>query len=597
MATPIEIVKNYYRYDDKKNKVIDAYDSFELDLNSGEALFNIDETDDISLVFNFSPMEYEIEIEDASTGDLNEVIPGKEFDFNYWSEQNSFFPGYFDLYVTDKNNNRRNRYYFAVHPKHTNISNILYLRSYVNDYYDGLSLDLEKKRRMKVVFDENSQSSSDFSSYNYLLTIFPTIINYMNIYTKRRPEQLIKKETVSPKFTKISAKSIRWLSQKGYKKNRDLNRPEVILGDRTSFTVNNEQNRIFRSYVIFWDNELKSIINNLSDYEKRISDNIVSLQEQLTSDKNDYNVVSKIKTISSKAKKQLAGKIKDNEEKIKSSELMLEEYSRRIKNVLHYKTFTENIRYNSWIKLIDSEENYDYKKLTNKELLLIKEYKDRYIGIKRRVSYGKVDKIDYFSEKGSPKLFETYLYVLIINILKNHGFDIDEDLLPIGDLMYTLSSQSKVILSNTEGESCEIMYDKPLSNAQEEFAESDFCSINSTHNRPDFIIAFKDSEGAITKTIVVDAKWRKLDNIYNEHGDTEVMINLKDYLNLGYYDVESNDINRGIVTRVLAVYPDDDEQIQNTLGNLISYCGIKICKEIETTKNYAYLDSVLFSKS
>lgn len=597
MATPINIVKNYYRLDNNKNRILEKYDSFELDLSSKDALFNIDETDDISLIFNFDNKEYEIEIEDAISGNMKPVVTGEEFDLNFWNEDKSFFPGYFDIYITEINNENRNRYFFAVHPKHTSIDNLFYLRNYVNDYYDGLSLDLEKKRKMKVSFDDDSQPLNIYSSYNYLISSFPSITHCINSYLKRRPEQLIKKDIVSSKFKSVSVKSVRWLLQKGYKRNKDLNKPEVLLTEKTHFTIDNDQNRIFKSYVVFWDNELKNIIDNLYNHQKKTNENIILLQNQLEDDKNEFEVISKIRNISNKVKKQLEGKIKDNSNRINSLKARSDEYSRRADNILRFKMFMENVRYNSWIKTIDVEENYNYAKLNNKELKLIKEYKDRYIGIKRKVSYGKQEKIDYFAEKSSPKLFETYLYVVLINILKDHGYEIDENLLPVGDLMYTLSTQSKIIFSDTEGNIVEIIYDKPLESSIEDFIESDFFSINSVHNRPDFIIAFKDQDGNVTKAIVIDAKWRKLDIIYNEHGDTDVMIILKDYLNLGYYDINSTKINRGIVTKVLAVYPDNNEYNQDALNGLITYCGLKICDTIETTKNFAYIDSVLFEST
>lgn len=591
MATPISVIKNLHKYENKKRMFYRSIDLY-LDLSSERALFDIYESDNISLIFCFSEDEYEIEIETLESGELEKVVPYKEFDFNFSEEEKAFFPGYFDLYITEKQNNERRRYYFTVHPRQENIGKVLYLRSYVNQYYDGLSLDLEKKRKMKVVLDESNYFASSFASYNFIRSHFSNLINYINRYVKQRPDLLIKKETISPKYPKVSAKSVKWLMQKGYTRNQDITKPNELLTKKTAFTLDNEQNRVFKSYIIFWDGELTTMYNNLDRNLKQVSKNIADLKEQIDEDKREKDTIQ-TKHLAPRVEKQLSGKIKDNEKKLNSLESLKAEYERRFADVKRYKLYIENVRYNSWISKINEEENYTHKRISNKELLLIKEYRDRYIGAKRRVSYGKNQKIDYFAEKSSPKLFETYLYILLINLLKNNGFEIDESQQQIDDLMYVLSSESKMTFLNDDGIRCEIIYDNPIENYNDDFDDSDFCLINSTHNRPDFILAFMDSSNKLTKAIVLDAKWRRLENIYSEYGDTDVMVSLKDYLGIGYYDAAENDIRLNAVSKVLAIYPDPNERNIYALGNRITYCGIKVGEEIETSKNYALLDSLI----
>ena len=593
MDTPIKLTKKYYRFD-KEQRIYDAYDELFLNRNSEEALFNIEETDNVALVFDF-PSSYKIEIENAETGELNEVISGVEFDLNMWTEEKTFYPGFFDLFIT-KGQDRR-RYYFCVHPKTMELDNVMNLRFYVNSYYDGLSLDLEKKRKMSVSFDEQKSSSSDFTSYNFLNANYPSVMNYMNRYVKGKHDQLIKKEVVSSKITKVSSKSVKWLVQKGYTKNSDINKPSILLTKKTSFTLNNEQNRVFKSYVVYWDNELSNLLIRMKDYQRRVSDRIEQLKEQLTDLKEDDAKMASIKTISEFVKKQTKGKIKDTEEQIKSLCDLLKEYEERYSKINHFKIFTESIRFNTWISTVNEESNFGHKKIYSKELLLIKETRDRYIGAKRRTVSGKGQKVNYFAEKSTPKLFETYLYVMLIEILSNSGYLIKDEDLYGNDLMFSLSSRSNIVMENSEGQICEIIYDKQLDDAQKEFVESDYCTINSSHNRPDFILSYRDQYGNLIDSIVIEAKWRRLENIYNENGDTDVMINLRDYSSLGYFDVTKGTPDRAVISKVVAVYPDQDERRISLWGGLINYCGININNDIQNTAGYTFLKNTLVKEN
>lgn len=456
-----------------------------------------------------------------------------------------------------------------------------------------MSLDLDKQRKMKVVFDDQNSSPGDFTSYNFMLANYSDVINYMNRYVKGRFEQLIKKDVVSAKINKVSAKSMKWLVQKGHTKNVDLNNPGVMLTSKTVFTLDNEQNWIFKSFVVFWDGELNNLLRHFLEYQKKAANNIAKLEEELKDLYAERDTIEPIKTIPFYVKKRVYGKIDEANATIESLKKIFDDYTARYDRIRHYKMFTENIRHNTWVNTVEADENYTHKKVSSKELLLIKENRDRYLGTRRRIGFGKANKIDYFAEKSTPKLFEIYLYVMLINILKSHGYEIDETVMGIGDLMVTLSAQSRIVLSNEEGYKCEIIYDKPLEDAQKEFVESDYCTINSAHNRPDFILSFTSPEGKIIDSIVFEAKWRTLSNIYNEHADTEVLTNLKDYLNLCYYDTNDGRVKRGVISKVIALYPDIEENNVSLLGGLITYCGLNICKEIESTKNYALISMVI----
>ena len=56
MDTRIKLTKNFFRIDKNGKRIDDGYDDFYLNLEGENALFNIEETDNISLILEFSPL-------------------------------------------------------------------------------------------------------------------------------------------------------------------------------------------------------------------------------------------------------------------------------------------------------------------------------------------------------------------------------------------------------------------------------------------------------------------------------------------------------------------------------------------------------------
>ncbi len=592
MDTPIKLTY-YSRTFNDDGTIRTEYPHFAfLDLSSEEPQFSFYETDNISVVFEFAESECEVQIETAETGEMIALESGQEYELSR-NGIKEFYPGYFDLLIKNKPKCLEKRLCFFVRPKSADMETVLFLRSFVNDFYDGLSLDLEKKRRMAVEENDQISGANSFTGLGFLLSGFSDVMNYANRYVNSRHEQLTKKDLISPKMARISPKSIRWLVKKGYTKNKDLQKPQVLLTSKPVFTMDNEQNRIFKSHVLYWHSEIKRILDEIKTHREKTAVMLDEINANLPKLKTELQALQSISQISKSVKKRIEGKVKDSERKADTLSKLKTQYDKWLLQIRRYNAFIENILFNTWVSSIHEERNIDNAKVSNVELLLLKEKRDRYIGIKRRVSFDHRKKTEFFAEKGSPKLFETFLYILLIDILRECGYEVDFSLNPVEELMFDLSSESKMTLNHPNRSKCEIFYDKYIEDASYPFATSDYCSINSLHCRPDFVLSFIDEYGELKKTLVIDAKWRRFSNIYNIYGDTDVMLNLKDYLNLGYYDAEEARLITGAITKVVAIYPDHDEKTTDTVRGMVSFCGLKICKEIKQTKNYSHLQELI----
>lgn len=137
---------------------------------------------------------------------------------------------------------------------------------------------------------------------------------------------------------------------------------------------------------------------------------------------------------------------------------------------------------------------------------------------------------------------------------------------------------------------CDVYYDTELKNSNEKFTSNEFVSVNSKHNRPDFIVAYYRNPDELINAYIVEVKWRAFNNIYNEIGNTDVVQNLIDYFNFGYH-VESgkHKTKRGIINKVMVIYPDEEERITDIQKDEIMDIGMVPSFDIKNSRSYEML--------
>ena len=197
-----------------------------------------------------------------------------------------------------------------------------------------------------------------------------------------------------------------------------------------------------------------------------------------------------------------------------------------------------------------------------------------------------------FAEKGTPKLFETFLYIVLIKMFLEEGYspvniDIKKD-----DLAFALSNASMFSLEKDNAR-VDIIYDTELKRSDESDGNQ-YVYINSQHHRPDFIVSFTNNDDVV-RTVIVEAKWRPLSAIYNRVDDTEVTRSLRDYLMLGYRQKGSRRVRKGVVSKVIAVYPDFQERFTEIAGEDIYALGVIPQDNIATTSGYQNLKNMLLA--
>ena len=171
------------------------------------------------------------------------------------------------------------------------------------------------------------------------------------------------------------------------------------------------------------------------------------------------------------------------------------------------------------------------------------------------------------------------------------NFDVDND-----DIIYLISNPGIVALHNGKVH-VKIIYDTPLKRSNDAMDHNQYVTVNSKHNRPDFIVSFNDSEDNLLDTKIIEAKWRPLSSIYNELDDTDVVETLKEYFNLGYHDHKRKKTKRGVVSQVFVVYPDSNEVTINIQNDEILAIGTMPINQANGTNAYCLFKSFLTTNS
>lgn len=542
--------------------------------------------------FSFNNEDTRIFIERYDNGEMMEIISGERFQLSSGREDlGCYFPGYFSISI--ESGNEKEDYLFLVNPANMNYESVLHIRDFINDFYYGLSNDISKLTAGKKEKNIQTHIPNAAEKYNFLLKNLAELVNYADQYSNRQKAELVKQNSIT-NVSKINRKSIQWLLTKGMEKNSNIYSPEKILSSKSRLDRDSYENRIFKSELVFWKREISSIIQSSESYVSMLLKRIEELETGISNLSESVTKQEQIRQVNSYVKKsdrcRLEEMKKDRDrylDDLNGQKAQLDELRKYQRNIV-------NILYNSWVsEVTDSVQMrtqvYDYR------LKSMIGMRNEYLGISRKIR--KASDSYVFGEKCTPKLFETYIYVLLIKMLVSEGYEIENYSFEKDNVIPILSNQSRTVLIK-DSRKCVIEYDYELKKSNEKLESDEFVTINSHYNRPDFIVSFFDDGAVIPEAVVVEVKWRPLSIIYNENGDTEIVTKLKDYYSLAYHvEKPKRKTNRGIIQKVFVVYPDIQQRITQIQENEIIGVGLDPTADVCETDSYKELKNQIFSLS
>ena len=562
-----------------------------LNLNK-KCLFSISEPDNVFATFSFNNEDTRIFIERYDNGEMMEVISGERFHLSSGREDlGCYFPGYFSISI--ESGNEKEDYLFLVNPANMNYESVLHIRDFINDFYYGLSNDISKLTAGKKEKNIQTHIPNAAEKYNFLLKNLAELVNYADQYSNRQKAELVKQNSIT-NVSKINRKSIQWLLTKGMEKNSNIYSPDKILSSKSRLDRDSYENRIFKSELVFWNREISSIIQSSESYVSMLLKRIEELETGISNLSESVTKQEQVRQVNSYVKKSDRCRLEEMEkdrdryfEDLNGQKSQLGELRKYQRNIV-------NILYNSWVsEVTDSVQMrtqvFDYR------LKSMIGMRNEYLGISRKIR--KASDSYVFGEKCTPKLFETYIYVLLIKMLVSEGYEIENYSFEKDNVIPILSNQSRTVLTK-DSRKCVIEYDYELKKSNEKLESDEFVTINSHYNRPDFIVSFFDDGAVIPEAVVVEVKWRPLSIIYNENGDTEIVTKLKDYYSLAYHvEKPKRKTNRGIIQKVFVVYPDIQQRITQIQENEIIGVGLDPTADVCETDSYQELKNQIFSLS
>lgn len=561
----------------------DTIISIEISNNPPSKLFYFYEYQKVKLKFISDNKNDYIELESYNNRELDfykndygtiKLTPEDELEISSGGDnEDMLVPG--EYYIKVFKDDKAYESMYEVIPSNSDSSSIEYMRNYLEETLNSLSYNIYKERSIKKDF---SSSKMNFDLQNYLDSECKLLFNYMNMIVHNPITDIQKKYKVKSYSRRPDSKSQRWAYSKGvrYNKENGENRFYEKHGYITYDVLENKNLKKILEYIY------DLIIDMNSDYIREISiieKNIKILEEKYKNLQIRQDEISN--TIGySKMAYEIGGELKFVENSIQSEEKkknLIETYLYSVNKMKNQVGYYLN---ETWIK--DIKSNFGQPILIknifrNKNYIEIYELYNRLSIINENKYYKKE-----FAHRRTSNLFEIYVFLLIKEVFEELGFKWSK-----GWLKEVKNIESIINVNLDSGESITLekgnikvvmSYDKLIKRDIDVKGSSKSQIISSFVNnrQPDILISiYKDSK--FKKSIVIEAKYRRKNYIYNELNNTDVMYQVLAYRNFVYYDGDIKKVSMKHVKpieKVFVMYISDDHSFVHDIYDDIEFIGI-----------------------
>lgn len=465
-------------------------------------------------------------------------------------------PGEYFFSVQSKGKTYNGKY--KITPKNLSWNALLNLREQIEQLVRGISYNLQENR-LGVNVDGLKIDPSILDAYKYLTDNFDKLNTALHMIIKRQISDIKKEYKETSVIQQQDNKSLRWLTTKGLRKNQNIYDPDFILGKHSKLTKNTPENQWIKKILIVIKSILQDVENEFYNSAilntksiKKLEKDRESRKKILSNNAYVYGVDIQRRRLESDIK-SINKEILEINNKLMNTKTTLDKINRLNGRITYYLNST-------WLS--DVSLNFKTNKVT-KKLLNDQHYSIVYKIYKNINKYRKKD-VDFnkftFPYKKTSKLYEYYVVIITINLLRSQGYKWTEGWIH-DSTMNDLPAGTVVRLEKSD-HYIDLIYDKKIRKYQCTDQESYYEA--NKHDTPDLLLSLHKKDNELIAALVIEIKCRGYRYMYSNKLETDVMAQIIDYTKIEYVDAVRGSKGlpmqvRGPVKQVIAVYPKQSQ--------------------------------------
>lgn len=491
---------------------------------------------------------------------------------------------------------------FNVKPKNLDINELEIMNELIEEKLEGLIVDYLKYKKTLGNNDEIKTSSFWYLWEKYKANE-NSLLNYLLVLEQYSILEIVKRYNVQAIPRKIDRKSIQWeTSAKGL-----ISREAKFLNRVSLFIEDSEENKYIKALTKYILLQLINMANFLREFLKNTDDKIKSFKKDLEINESRMEEIKGSIYVSEGTRKKYRNKVSRNKENIEYTEKQYSKYEEMLKDVTEcIKRLEVTLNNQFWSKI--SQRGPQRNKIGNHPAYMgiYKIYKNFE---KSLVENGEKEvKLPVF--KRTEDLYEYFTFFSVIDCLLNHGFIANET-----KLTQQLKSNfvHEGLLDGTKIELrfeeyiLHVIYNEELDFEHEALEKKQMMFTLQPNRKPDIRIDLyteTDNNLKYLSSVVLDAKYAPIENIYSDRKVTKVMEQLNNYGHISRFNYNGEHLDskmpylRHPVKEVICLYAGKKNPRQQ--GNcIIASCGqfIRLAPTKDgRTYGYEDLTQTLFNR-
>ncbi|OHW62283.1 hypothetical protein EUAN_13530 [Andreesenia angusta] len=539
--------------------------------------------------------EVYIEIEEADSDEFLKVKNSQIATITQGEESSIVYvPGYYSLNIKKERDTCSGL--FKISPSSLSLNGIDNIRNILEDVSRGLAHNL---------FMEKLGGDSSFENSNILsMNIFQYIMSNEDILTSsissivKQPIEDIKKTYKEQRYAKRNdIKSQKWLITKGLKKNDNLLKPEIFLEKHSFLTYETAENKWLKKTLFDINDILTKVENDFEHINGFLENKIEQIELNIAKLNSKYNIVKKDYTIADANKKELKCRIYVQDEERIARKKSFYVMKKRLQEIKRFKSMINHYEFETWINVIEMHNgttNFSNKILKNRYYSQVYFFYEKLKSFYENQDSNLKENSISFPYKRTSLLFEIYVVVLVIQILREEGFVWERGWLAEGDYTSFVEGLPKetIMIFKRGDKYCELAYDTEILDEDYNSDLSEFMNNGVKHRRPDIRLGlFDETTKRLLSAIIIDAKCCKKKYLVSDTGNTKVINTMKSYNLFGYFYSNEGEVElkKDAIDRVIIVYPKQGKEISYKGPYGFDFIGIEPNENKSLETGYAEL--------